>query len=207
MRLLPGLLGVCLVPLTYLTLRALSCTPTTSLLGSLLIIFENALLAQSRLILLDSPLIFFTATTILSYCRFSNADARAPFQKSWWNWLFLTGLNLGLVASCKWVGLFTIATVGLSTVNQLWSLLGDVKVRPRMWARHFVARLVGLVIVPVLVYMFAFKVHFWVLHSSGEGDGFMSSEFQHTLRGHGMENTFAGSFSHSFCASGCTLEY
>ncbi|CDZ98262.1 glycosyltransferase family 39 protein [Phaffia rhodozyma] len=191
MRLLPGLLGVSLVPLTYLTLRSLSCTTTTSLLGSSLVLFDNALVAQSRLILLDSPLIFFTATTIFSYCRFSNEDAHAPFQRSWWRWLLSTGLNLGFVASCKWVGLFTIATVGFSTVIQLWTLLGDIKVKPRMWARHFVARLAGLVMVPILVYMFTFRVHFWLLHSSGEGDGFMSSEFQHTLRGHGMADTFA----------------
>ena len=40
--------------------------------------------------------------------------------------------------------------------------------------------------------MFMFQIHFWVLNRSGEGDGFMSSEFQHTLIGHGMEDTFAG---------------
>lgn len=31
-----------------------------------------------------------------------------------------------------------------------------------------------------------------LLGSSGDGDGFMSSEFQHTLGGRGMADTFAG---------------
>ena len=36
-----------------------------------------------------------------------------------------------------------------------------------------------------------FGIHFLVLTNSAEGDGFMSSEFQHTLRGRSMADTFA----------------
>jgi hypothetical protein len=57
---LPALMGVSLIPLTYLTLRALGTSVTTATLGGILVTFENGLIAQSRLILLDSPLIFFT---------------------------------------------------------------------------------------------------------------------------------------------------
>lgn len=191
MRLLPGILGVLLVPITYLTLRALSCSVVTAVLGSTLITFENALAAQSRLILLDSPLIFFTASTVLCFLRFTNEDARQPFTRLWWKWLVISGFSLGAVASCKWVGLFTIATLGLATLGQLWVLLGDLRVTPRIWIRHFLARAVGLIVIPVLVYLTIFRIHFWILDGSGEGDGFMSSEFQHTLRGHGMPDTYA----------------
>lgn len=194
MRLLTGLLGVMLVPTTYLTLRALTCTLTTSILGAFIVLFENALTAQSRLILLDSPLLFFTAGTVLCFVRFSNEDAKRPFTKPWWRWLVASGAMLGAVASCKWVGLFTIATLGCATLGQLWTLLGDLRVSPRLWFKHFAARAFGLIVIPVLVYMFIFKVHFMVLDSSGDGDGFMSSEFQHTLHGHGMDDTYAGEF-------------
>lgn len=191
MRMLPALLGATLPIQTYITLRALSLSPLSSTLGSLLVLFDNALTAQSRLILLDSPLVFFTALTILCWCRFSNVDQVRPFSRSWWKWLGASGVSLGAVASCKWVGLFTIATLGLSTISQLWALLGDLRVSPRVWLKHFFARALGLIVLPCLVYMACFKVHFSILHSSGEGDGFMSSEFQHTLNGHGMEDTFA----------------
>jgi dolichyl-phosphate-mannose-protein mannosyltransferase len=40
--------------------------------------------------------------------------------------------------------------------------------------------------------MSMFAIHFALLGSSGEGDGFMSSEFQHTLSGRHMADTFAG---------------
>jgi dolichyl-phosphate-mannose-protein mannosyltransferase len=193
MRMLPGILGIAVVPLAYLTLRTLGTRKTTAALGAALIIFENGLVTQSRLILLDSPLVFFTALTAFFWTRFSRADNfGVHFSKTWWTYLWLTGLSLGAVVSCKWVGLFTIATTGLCVVQQLWTLLGNLKVSPRTWARHFAARALCLIVIPTLFYMFMFQIHFWILNRSGDGDGFMSSEFQHTLIGHGMEDTYAG---------------
>jgi len=104
----------------------------------------------------------------------------------------LTGLSLGAVVSCKWVGLFTIATVGFSTIYQLWNLLGDLRVPPRLWIRHFMARALCLIVVPMMFYLFIFEIHFLILANSGEGDGFMSAEFQHTLSGRNMQDTYAG---------------
>lgn len=91
---------------------------------------ENGLITQSRLILLDSPLMFFTAFTALSWFSFQNVHEQGHakhFSAIWWFWLIMTGLGLGATASVKWVGLFTIAWVGALTVLQLWLLLGDTK--------------------------------------------------------------------------------
>ncbi|THH13087.1 hypothetical protein EW146_g7086, partial [Bondarzewia mesenterica] len=191
MRMVPALLGIATIPLSYLTLRGLDCRATTALLASLLITFENGMITQSRHILLDSPLIFFTALTIFFWTGFCNEDKHEPFTESWWVWLTLTGLSLGAVVSSKWVGLFTIATIGLGTLKQLWTLLGDVRVPPKLWIKHFWTRAVCLILVPILFYMAMFEIHFLVLENSGEGDGFMSAEFQHTLGGHSMEDTYA----------------
>ena len=199
MRLLPASLGVALVPIAYLTLRSLGCRPATALLASLLLTFENGLITQSRLILLDSELVFFTGLTTFLWVGFSAEDARragssglGPFSRVWWTWLALAGTSLGATLSCKWVGLLTIATIGLATLEQLWSILGDTRVPMKTLARHFVARALCLIVIPSVVYMFWFWIHFQILHHSGDGDGFMSSEFQHTLQGHGMEDTYAG---------------
>lgn len=210
MRLLPATLGLALIPLAYLTLRGLQVRPTTALLGATLVMFENGLITQSRFILLDSPLIFFTALTMFFWIGFSNENEVqrdrtgkvGPFSRRWWGWLTLTGLSLGAVVSCKWVGLFTIATIGVLTIIQLWSLLGDLRVPMPLLARHFLARVICLIAIPCIFYMSMFAIHFTVLRNSGEGDGFMSSEFQHTLQGHGMEDTFAGEF-HRFNPTGC----
>ncbi|KAI5117016.1 hypothetical protein M0805_001615 [Coniferiporia weirii] len=191
MRMVPATLGLFLVPLTYLTLRALDCRATTALLGALFVTFENGLVTQSRHILLDSPLIFFTALTTFLWVGFCNEDRHKSFTTQWWTWLTLSGLGLGAVVSCKWVGLFTIATVGFSTLLQLWRLLGDLRVSPRLFVKHFLARALCLIAVPILFYMAMFAIHFQVLQNSGDGDGFMSSAFQHTLGGRGMQDTYA----------------
>lgn len=191
MRLLPATLGALIAPISYLTMRMLTLKPITSLLGSLMIIFENGLIVQSRFILLDSPLLFFTTLTIFFHTGFCYEDSKRGFTKRWWTWLFLTGLSLGAVASTKWVGLFTITTIGLVTIQQIWNLMGDLRVPIPLLARYFIARVIALIIVPVGFYMFIFQIHLWILTGSGDGDPFMSSEFQHTLRGHRMSDTFA----------------
>src|SRR5262249_34925603 len=149
MRMLPALMGIALVPLAYMTLRGLECRATTALVGSLFVAFENGLITQSRHILLDSPLIFFVGTTTFFWVGFCNEEKHQPFTDEWWAWLALTGFSLGAVFSCKWVGLFTIATVGLSTIRQLWVLLGDLRVSPRLWVKHFIARAICLIGIPI----------------------------------------------------------
>jgi dolichyl-phosphate-mannose-protein mannosyltransferase len=192
MRAVPAVLGVATIPVAYLTMRALDCRATTALLASLFVLFENALITQSRHILLDSPLVFFTALTAFLWTGFCNEDRHEPFTRRWWTWLVLSGLSLGAVVSCKWVGLFTIATIGLSTLYQLWNLLGDLRVPPKLFIKHFWTRALCLIVIPMLFYMSMFQIHFLILENSGDGDGFMSSEFQHTLGGRGMKDTFAG---------------
>lgn len=109
--------------------------------------------------------------------------------------------------SVKWVGLFTIAWVGSLTVVQLWVLIGDAKtVTPvslrqpaisfkkslkalqRLWFKHFLARVFCLIIIPLSFYVALFGIHFLCLVNPGEGDGFMSSEFQATLNSKAMQD-------------------
>ncbi|KAI1495817.1 dolichyl-phosphate-mannose-protein mannosyltransferase 1 [Biscogniauxia marginata] len=192
MRLFPAICGILLVPTMFLALKASGCRTATAALGSSLIIFENGLLTQARLILLDSPLVLATAFTALAFTSFSNQHELGPtkaFDPSWWFWLVMTGLGMGVTVSIKWVGLFTIAWVGSLTLVQLWVLLGDTKtVTMRIFAKHFMARAFCLIIIPVTFYMAMFYIHFLCLVNPGDGDGFMSSEFQATLNNKGMQD-------------------
>ncbi|KAI5295292.1 hypothetical protein KEM52_001811 [Ascosphaera acerosa] len=193
MRMLPAILGILTVPTMFLTLKAYGCRTSTASLGAILVTFENSLITQSRFILLDSPLIICTALTALSFVNFSNQHELGPaqaFSSSWWFWLLSSGIFLGLTASIKWVGLFTIAWVGSLTLVQLWVLLGDTRYTPaRTWLKHFAARALCLIVIPISIYMGMFAIHFICLANPGEGDGFMSSEFQATLNSKRMLDT------------------
>ncbi|KAF9557834.1 hypothetical protein EC968_007416 [Mortierella alpina] len=187
MRMLGALMGVAVVPMAFYTIKNSGHSLHASILAAILVLFENSIVTQSRLILLDSPLIFFTAFTALAWTNFHN-QRKYPFSDDWYIWLFLTGVGLGLAGSVKWVGLFIIATIGTSTINQLWILWGDLRVTTRVWMNHFAARAVCLIAVPLVIYMFMFEIHFLLLGSSGDGDGFMSAPFQMTL-GHSLQDS------------------
>jgi len=192
MRLLPAIMGILTIPTMFLTLKAAGCRTMTAAMGAGLLIFENGLVTQSRLILLDSPLIICTAFTALAWTCFTNQHELGPeraFDASWWLWLVATGLGLGATVSVKWVGLFTIAWVGSLTIVQLWVLLGDTTtVTPRKWFKHFFARVFCLIIIPIAFYVGMFAIHFLCLVNPGDGDGFMSSEFQATLNSKAMQD-------------------
>ncbi|KAH6887920.1 family 39 glycosyltransferase [Thelonectria olida] len=192
MRLFPAICGVLVAPCMFFTLKAVGCRTMTAAMGAGLIIFENGLLTQARLILLDSPLVVATAFTALAFSCFTNQHELGPekaFSLTWWFWLILTGLGLGVTFSIKWVGLFTIAWVGALTLVQLWVLLGDSKnVSMRLWFKHFCARAFALIVIPATFYMAMFAIHFAILRNPGDGDGFMSSEFQATLNNKGMKD-------------------
>uniref|UniRef100_A0A4W6EX21 Protein O-mannosyl-transferase 2 n=1 Tax=Lates calcarifer TaxID=8187 RepID=A0A4W6EX21_LATCA len=111
-----------------------------------------------------------------------------PFTAPWWLWLVLIGVNLAGALGVKFVGLFVIVLVGLNTVWDLWRLLGDLSLSLVDIAKHFLARVVGLILLPLFIYVTIFAIHFVVLNKSGPGDGFFSSAFQSRLIGNNLHN-------------------
>ncbi|KAG7237260.1 hypothetical protein INR49_032593 [Caranx melampygus] len=111
-----------------------------------------------------------------------------PFSVSWWLWLVLTGVSLAGALGVKFVGLFVILLVGLNTVCDLWRLLGDLTLSLVDIAKHFLARVAGLILLPLFIYVTIFAIHFVVLNKSGPGDGFFSSAFQSRLIGNNLHN-------------------
>lgn len=182
MRMLPAIFGVLTAPVGYVTMRNFGFSQVAALLTGLLVIFENSLVCQSRLILLDSFLVFFTALTALMYSEFLRYK-NEPFSNAWWRSLTLVGVSLGLTLSVKWVGLFTVATIGFATIGQLWSIVCDGSIPLRVFYRHFMARVITLIVVPLTIYLYFFNVHFTILSKMGPGSNHMSPEFQSTLRG------------------------
>ncbi|MCJ1276195.1 Protein O-mannosyltransferase 2 [Puttea exsequens] len=182
MRLFNSAFGAVCVPLAYFTAKELNFRRSTVWLVTLMVLCENSYATISRFILLDSMLLCFTFTTVLCWARFHRLRNQS-FSLEWFLWLFLTGISIGCVCSVKWVGMFGTALVGFYTIEDLWNKFGDVKMPKVELASHIGARVVGLIVIPLLVYMFSFWVHFAVLSNTGPGDAQMSSLFQANLNG------------------------
>ncbi|KIW20409.1 hypothetical protein PV08_00984 [Exophiala spinifera] len=183
-RSLPALLGALTVVVVFLIMWESGYSLPACVLAAGLVLFDNSHVGQTRLILLDATLVFFMALSILTYIRFYK-QRHEPFGRKWWKWLLLTGFCMSCVISTKYVGTFTFVTIGCAVLIDLWDLL-DVNRKGgaldlMTFGKHFVARAVGLIIIPFFFYLFWFQVHFAVLTRSGPGDDFMSPEFQETL--------------------------
>ncbi|KAI8077657.1 glycosyltransferase family 39 protein [Thamnidium elegans] len=181
-RVFCALNGILLVPMSYWTIRSSGFSVKAAILTAFMICYENGLVTNNRLILLDSILLFFTGFTLLMWINFRN-QIRQQFTTWWWVWLAMTGIGLGLTVSCKWVGLFTIATIGVAVLKELWDLWGDHRTEMSTFIYHFIARTVCLIILPCCIYMACFLIHFGMLPESGSGTNFMSPEFQTSLEG------------------------
>ena len=107
-----------------------------------------------------------------------------PFTFSWWSWLGVTGIFLGLGVGVKLVGLFAMATIGFCTICDLWDITSVSKTpKLKTLMYHWVARIVCLIMIPVAVFILPYAIHFKVLYKSGTGDEFHTPQFQSTLQG------------------------
>ncbi|RCK66048.1 Dolichyl-phosphate-mannose--protein mannosyltransferase 5 [Candida viswanathii] len=178
LRLFSGLCGIGHVLLTFLTLK-LTCNSLVSFIVALFVCFENSMVTDSRLIMLDGPLLFFQSLVIFNYKSFSQ---RRQFSRAWWVFLVLTGVSLGLNISTKLSGWFNYIWIGVVTAVQLWEILGDLKVSVIQWVFHIVARIFALLVIPLTIYASVFHIHFGLLPKEGSGSGFLSPHFRSSLQ-------------------------
>ncbi|KAI8071484.1 glycosyltransferase family 39 protein [Gongronella butleri] len=188
MRMINTTFGVMLVPLAFMTARNFNFSKPACLLTAVLVLCENATITISRFILLDAILLFFTALSFYALSGFHRHQCH-PFTPAWWGWLSFTGLALGCVLSVKWVGLFAVATVGVYTLQDLWEKYDAKDMSRGTYMTHWAARALCLILIPSMVYMAAFKVHFTILNHEGPDSKNMDTEFQAHLIGNKRSNT------------------
>jgi dolichyl-phosphate-mannose-protein mannosyltransferase len=170
LRLLPALAGTALVAVFYLLLRELTASRRVATLGAALLLLDNAILVESRLILIDSMLLLFGISAITCYLASRRRTGRAH-----WIWLTCSAVLAGMAASTKWTGLAALGLIGLVWFAQA--------LRHRVSWRLALPQAGVLVVVPALLYLTVFAIHFQLLPHSGPGDAFMSQRFQSTLVG------------------------
>lgn len=175
MRLLPAVAGALLVPLMWGILHRLGASRAFAFLGAAAVLLDNALLVESRFILMDSMLLLFGLSAVYFYLL-----ARDN-QTNWrWLWLGLAAFSAGASVSIKWTGLNALGIILL-----VWAW--DQRGRAASLTKR-AAELALLILIPVTLYISVFWIHFALLPHSGDGDAFMSSRFQATLIGNYQYN-------------------
>lgn len=180
MRSLAATSGALTVLFLYFTLRSSGVRVWVALASAICFAVENSFVTISRYILLDAPLMVFIAGSVYAFKRYE------IYQTGTWasfKFLVLTGVALGLAVSSKWVGLFTIAWIGLLCIWRLWLFLGDLSKPVCSTFKIAVAKGVFLLGIPAALYMLFFYIHFQTLTEDADGAGFFSPEFRSVLNG------------------------
>ncbi len=128
---------------------------------------DIGMLTLNRYILLDPILLFFISGATYATTKFRHFQRRRPdldFTPVWWSLLALVGVMLAGAISVKFVGLFVVLLVGMDTAWQLWDVLGDLSRPFSHTVRHFAARALCLIVLPVVIYVAIFWVHLTVLY-------------------------------------------
>lgn len=163
LRFLPTLAGTLLPIVIFLLALELGFSSSGAFGAGALIVLENALLTQSRYILLDMFLLVFGFAALLFYFKYRN---HRKFSHLAW-----MGVFTGLSVSIKWTGL---GFLGFAGAIELFDIA-----KQRDWNLPRLAqKAVFFILVPLVIYFSVFAVHFSLLTKSGEGDAFMSPNFQ-----------------------------
>ena len=170
LRVLPATFGALAVPLVYIILAQLGVGRRIATLGAAAILLDNALLVDSRFILLDTLLIGFGLAAIACYLASRDRPNRSRLPL-----LALSALLAGCGLSIKWTG-----SSALAVILTAWFVAA---IRSRIGVRRFVVEGFVLVAIPAIVYCTSYAIHFSLLTHAGPGSRNMSAHFQSELVG------------------------
>ncbi|XP_068241899.1 protein O-mannosyltransferase 1 [Palaemon carinicauda] len=182
MRLVPAFFGSLLMPTVYNLMLELGISHYAGALVTFLMIFDNAILAQSRFILMEGILMFFGMFGLLCILKFRRLYHQ-PYSLPWFGCLILGAASLGAAFCVRYFGIFTFI-LGLSILaKDFWTMVGDRLVSDRQLLGHFLTRAFIFITIPAALYIGCFAVHLNMLYKAGPNDNIMTSAFQASLEG------------------------
>lgn len=170
LREVAAVFGVLTVPLVYTTARQLGVSWAGAVLSAGLFCFDNLNVIESRLILMDSQIVFYLVLSL--YCALRLWQTQ-PGTASRFFWLTVTGLVCGCSISVKWTALATPGLIAIVSFFGLHFLREPLTLLECAWAG---ACGIGL-------YVSLFWVHFKLMTRTGPGIAFFPAEFRATLIG------------------------
>ncbi|KAH0791881.1 dolichyl-phosphate-mannose-protein mannosyltransferase [Histomonas meleagridis] len=169
LRLWPCLTGSLIAPVIYLTLRILDVNPQWSLTVGLFLSTDNALIVETRLVLIDAYLSFFASLTLL----FCSIITRKPKHIKYIS--ILAGIFAGSCVSIKFTGCgiaVTLVVVYLMTYPLIEAMLYS-----------FISAISGF-----SIFFLSFIIHFMMLPHPGPGCRYHTPDFCQKLSKHKHDN-------------------
>ena len=182
LRLVPALCGSLLLPTAYHLLLELGLKQWTAALAGILILFDNALLTQSRFILMESILMQFSLFGLICIMKFRKVMDQ-PTIFSWWIWLILGIASLTCALCVKYVGLYSLILALSLIAYDYWNLIPRKTLSTTVLCIYLVIRFVVIFGVICSVYLTVFYIHLTILSKAGPHDSVMTSAFQASLDG------------------------
>jgi dolichyl-phosphate-mannose--protein O-mannosyl transferase len=183
LRLFPAIMGFLLPLLVYVLFRQLGAGSAAAFFGAALIILDNSLTIQTRIIALDGLLLVSTVGSLVAYfaakkrerstwalvkyedrlSRWRDLFGRIDFKKEGWLFVLAGGVT-GLAVGTKFTGLLA---GGLLFVLFLAWL---VQVQNYLEVRRVAAASILVIVGAAFVYFLGWAVHFMLLTEPGSGD-------------------------------------
>jgi dolichyl-phosphate-mannose-protein mannosyltransferase len=186
LRIFPALLGILLVPLVFKLTEFLSRSKKAAGIAAFLILFDNAFLTYSRLVLLDIVLVFFGILALyffflaINYQKeispLSDGRSKCKITKKQLLYFILSTLALGVAISIKWTGL---SILGIILVTLIWKFF-----RQKLNTKKFLFNFLAFLTIPTLFYLGTFALHFSLIKKIGQDHAFFSQTYLKNLKGY-----------------------
>ncbi|XP_014238625.1 protein O-mannosyltransferase 1 [Trichogramma pretiosum] len=183
LRFIPALCGSLIIPTAYHLALEVGLSQAAAAASALLLLFDNALLTQSRFVLMESILIQFALFGLLCVLRFRKV-MKEPGSLAWWFWLATGIFSLTCALCVKYIGFYTLSLALYLIIRDYWSLIPRKQgVSSLKLYYHLAARVLTIGSVMTAVYLGVFYVHLSSLTKAGPHDFAMTSAFQASLEG------------------------
>ncbi|KAJ6234940.1 dolichyl-phosphate-mannose--protein mannosyltransferase [Anaeramoeba flamelloides] len=163
LRIPTAFIGSLLCPTLYMLCRVLNISIPVSTFVSIMILFENSAIVESRLIVTDPFLFFFILVSIMFCIKVSRLRI---YSKLWYFFIFVAGITIGCAFSVKVTAIGAI--IGIAFHELIF--INDIHKDWETTLRHILIRGFAYVIPMLLIYFIGFYFHFNLMPYKGEGD-------------------------------------
>ena len=169
-RFVPAVAGTLLPLLVYILMLQLGGSRPAALFAALLVLLDNALILQTRIVGLVGILLSTTLASLVTMLAAIRAQSHARRSA----YCFLAGALAAVAVGSKVTGLIATGLIGLCVLVQIASHIKDKRI-VWYWLRKSTWIMTGFVI----VYGLGWKLHFVLLTVPGTGDawGLPTGEF------------------------------